>query len=54
LLKGDVPSPFNPPQGCRFNPRCHRVMPVCREIEPQLIEISGGHQVACHLYPGKG
>lgn len=54
LLKGDVPSPFNPPQGCRFNPRCHRVMPVCREIEPELIEISGGHKVACHLYPDKG
>lgn len=50
LLKGDVPSPLNPPRGCRFHTRCHRVMPVCRETEPQIGEISPGHHVACHLY----
>lgn len=50
LLHGDVPSPLAPPPGCRFHPRCHKVMDVCYNIEPDLIEVSSGHQVACHLY----
>jgi oligopeptide transport system ATP-binding protein len=50
LLHGDVPSPLNPPSGCHFHPRCHRVMPVCSQVEPQLIELSDGHFVSCHLY----
>jgi len=50
LLHGDVPSPLAPPPGCRFHPRCHKVMEICRNIEPELIEVSSGHQVACHLY----
>ena len=50
LLHGDVPSPLNPPPGCHFHPRCHRVLPVCHQEEPPLIEISQGHFVACHLY----
>lgn len=50
LLPGSVPSPLNPPPGCRFHTRCHRVMPVCRQTEPQLREVGGGHLVACHLY----
>ena len=49
LLPGEVPSPLNPPAGCRFHPRCPRVMPVCAEIEPLLQTVSG-RQVACHLY----
>lgn len=50
LLRGDVPSPFNPPSGCRFHPRCHRMLPVCSQKEPDLLEVSAGHFVACHLY----
>ncbi|MCX7591234.1 MAG: ABC transporter ATP-binding protein, partial [Kiritimatiellae bacterium] len=50
LLRGDVPSPLNPPSGCRFHPRCHRVLPVCSKKEPDILEASAGHFVACHLY----
>ncbi len=50
LLPGSVPSPLNPPPGCRFHPRCHRVMPVCSQQEPVLKDMGGGHLIACHLY----
>jgi len=48
VLSGDVPSPVNPPAGCRFNPRCPQCMDVCRLEEPELIDIGKGHLVACH------
>jgi oligopeptide/dipeptide ABC transporter ATP-binding protein len=49
VLKGDVPSPINPPSGCRFHTRCPHVMDVCRRIEPALQDTGMGQQVACHL-----
>jgi len=49
ILKGDVPSPLNPPSGCRFHPRCPVVMhEVCAAQEPDFQDIGGGHWVACH------
>ena len=50
ILKGTVPSPINPPAGCRFSGRCRDSMPVCKEIEPDFTELSPGHFCACHLY----
>jgi len=53
VLEGDVPSPLNPPSGCRFHTRCPEVMDVCRTTEPPLIQIGPaeqGHQVWCHLH----
>ena len=48
LLEGEVPSPINPPTGCRFNSRCPKVVSICREKEPELRRM-GQRQVACHL-----
>ncbi|MBN2395735.1 MAG: ABC transporter ATP-binding protein [Candidatus Atribacteria bacterium] len=50
ILMGDVPSPVNPPKGCRFHTRCPRVMDICKKEEPPLLEIQPGYFVACHLY----
>jgi len=48
-LKGEVPSPINPPSGCRLHPRCPYSTPVCQQEEPPLRDVGGGHIVACHL-----
>jgi len=49
LLKGEVPSPLNPPSGCRFHPRCAEAGPECSEGKPVMIEKAPGHFVSCHL-----
>jgi oligopeptide transport system ATP-binding protein len=49
ILKGDVPSPINPPKGCRFNPRCQMAIDICKEKEPELKLVGEEHWVACHL-----
>lgn len=50
LLEGDVPSPVNPPPGCRFHTRCRFVMDHCRDREPEFLMLGAGRGVACHLY----
>jgi len=50
VLQGEVPSPVNPPKGCRFQTRCRHVKPVCREEDPKLKQVAPGHFTACHLY----
>ena len=52
VLKGDVPSPTNPPKGCRFHTRCPKVFDRCRVEEPELTSLTTGHLAACHLHDG--
>ena len=50
ILTGEVPSPLNPPEGCRFHPRCPFVIDQCSTIVPGVRELAPGHRVSCHLY----
>ena len=50
ILKGDVPSPMNPPSGCRFHTRCPACFAPCKTVEPRTVEPTPGHKVRCHLY----
>jgi len=51
ILRGNIPSPANPPSGCRFHTRCHKYIgDICRDVEPNLTTLSATRKVACHLY----
>jgi oligopeptide transport system ATP-binding protein len=54
ILKGDVPSPIQPPSGCHFHPRCPRRFEPCDKISPEFETVADGHAVACHLHSDRG
>ena len=53
ILEGDIPSPANPPSGCKFHTRCKECMGICKEQEPVAKDMGNGHMVKCHLYDDK-
>jgi peptide/nickel transport system ATP-binding protein len=52
-IPGEPPNLLDPPKGCRFHPRCPKVMDVCRSVEPTLVKIEGNRIVSCHLFPSE-
>ena len=52
-LEGDIPSPANPPKGCKFHTRCSQCMGICKEVAPEAKDMGNGHVVRCHLYDDK-
>ena len=53
ILEGSIPSPANPPKGCKFHTRCRQCMEICKSEAPQAYDAGNGHTVACHLYGRK-
>ena len=53
ILKGDIPSPANPPAGCKFHTRCEKCMEICKKEDPKARDMGNGHVVKCHLYDEK-
>jgi peptide/nickel transport system ATP-binding protein len=53
ILEGSIPSPANPPSGCKFHTRCRHAMEICSQVNPPLVFIEPEHKVACHLYTGE-
>lgn len=53
ILEGSIPSPANPPSGCKFHTRCRYCMEVCKTVAPEMLMVEKGHHVACHLYTGE-
>jgi len=49
-IRGDMPSPANPPGGCHFHPRCEKVLPICRDRYPDIARLTADHAARCHLY----
>ena len=54
ILEGDIPSPANPPKGCKFHTRCKACMGICKEQVPEAVDVGNGHVVKCHLYGQSG
>ena len=54
ILEGDIPSPANPPKGCKFHTRCKECMGICKEQVPEAVDVGNGHVVKCHLYGQSG
>ena len=53
ILEGSIPSPANPPSGCKFHTRCRNCMEICKKQPPEMRDMGDGHMVACHLYDEK-
>ena len=53
LLEGDIPSPINPPKGCKFHTRCRYATEICRQVVPEWEQVGENHYVACHHQLGQ-
>jgi peptide/nickel transport system ATP-binding protein len=54
ILEGNIPSPVDPPKGCKFHTRCSSCMEICKTVAPDIVTVGEGHHVVCHLYKGDG